>query len=750
MYRIRYVIFAALLLCLMGVNPASAQTAASITTLSGNGQIFCSCPAASGVDPLTGTFYPIVVLVKDINGRPLPNATVTWGFSSPTGFGSFFGDVTTTTTAADGTTSNLFIPGGGAQGTTSTPPTSFFITASSGSATASMTLTQVYTAFGGSGQVGLNTSNLPGAYTGNPITANSGQTGFTFNGTPYPNLSISVITSGGTPVSGASVRIINFQSSPTAACLTGVGADPGSVLTDVNGTATCTPVFTGSGNGSFELVLGGVPLCKCSQDPSNATTVADNVQNYYLNAPPPLTMTVTQATAGSVAVVSGSGQSATAGQPITAPLVAVVNAQGGGVLAGQSVIWSVSPAGSASLGSTTSTSDSNGQVSTTVTLSPSAVGTVTVTAALASNSNLKATFNVTAISAITLGGLTKISGDNQSAIINTAFSSPLVVQVVSSTGAPVPGIPVSFTANGGAVLSNTSVTTNSSGNAQVTVTAPGTPGSITVTATASSFSQTFNLTVSPPGPSLTSGSFSNAADGKSGSLSPCSLATITATGLVSGVTGVASSSLFGLGPLATSLGNDTVTFGNTQAPILNVGTIGNQQQLTFQVPCTASTGNNQVTVGVGAGSGSATVNVLPASPGVFQTATSLSLSSGGSYPMGIFVRPDGSYVTTSNPARKGEPIVAYVTGLGPATPAVGTNQLPLPTAISTANNQLVIGIANAGVPLISAQLSPDLVGVYLVSFQVPASAPSGNQVFSVGVTVGGQTYYSAGNALPIQ
>jgi uncharacterized protein (TIGR03437 family) len=191
-------------------------------------------------------------------------------------------------------------------------------------------------------------------------------------------------------------------------------------------------------------------------------------------------------------------------------------------------------------------------------------------------------------------------------------------------------------------------------------------------------------------------------------------------------------------------------FGSTPAPILNVGTVGTQQQLTFQVPCTAAVGSNPVTVAVGAGSATATVNLKPASPGVFETSTPLTVAGGNTYPMGVFLRPDGTFVTPGNPARKGDTIVAYVTGLGPATPSVGTNALPLPTAISTANNTLVIGLANQGIPLVSAQLSPDLVGVYLVSFQVPTTEPSGNQVFSVGVTVGGQNYYSAGASIPIQ
>ena len=752
LHKFRSFILAAIVACVFCAQVASAQTPASITVLAGNGQIYSTGVNAGGQDPATNATYPLVVLVRDANNHPVPNATVNWNFTSTfAAFGLFVGNVVTTTTGSDGTTSNVFIPQGGSFSTTTTPPTQYTITASTGSFSANFSMTQIYPASGIAGQIEVNT-NLAGGNSGNPITANSGQQGFVNNGQATQSISVSVITAGGSPLPGVSVRLANYQSSPSASCVTGFGADPGSVLTDSNGNAVCTPTFTGSGTGLFKPVIGGVPLCNCLQDPASPTLPQGivGVLNWFLDVPPPISMQVTPATPASVTAVSGSGQSATAGTAVPGPLVAVVNSQTGGVLAWQSIVWSVSPAGAATLANTTSTSDSNGQVSNTATLSANAVGAVTVTAALASNSNLKATFTLNAVSAITLGGLTKISGDTQTAIINSQFANPLVVQVLSSTGAPVPGIPVSFSANGGALLSATSVTTGSNGQASVTVTAPGAAGTITVTASASGFSQTFNLTVSPPGPTLTASSFVNAADGKGGSLSPCSLASIVAPGLVSGVQGLASSNPFGLGGLSNTVGGDTVTFGSTSAPILNVGTIGGLQQLTFQVPCTATAGSNPVTVGVGAGSATTTITLQPASPGVFQTNSVLSLSNGLTLPLGVFVRPDGSFVTQANAARKGETIIAYVTGLGPATPAVGTNQVPLPTAISTANNTLVIGLANAGVPLISAQLSPDLVGVYQVSFQVPSSAPSGNQVFSVGVSSGGQTYYSAGTGIPVQ
>jgi adhesin/invasin len=741
LHRYRLIVFAALLLCLFGLQVASAQTPANISVVSGNGQIFCSCPLAGG---LISGYYPLVVKVTDANNKPVAGATVTWGVvvGINNGFGNLLSD--TTVTAADGTTSNTFLPGGAGGGTPTTPPTFFQVNATVNSVTATFSLVQAFNASGGSGQISEDERQLPQADSNTPLQAIAGQQGFTSGGQSGQSFKIGVLSAAGAPVVGANVRIANYQSSPSASCVTGPGADPGSVLTDSTGYATCTPVFSGSGSGNLILVIGGVI------DPANPGPTFSNLLTYYLNAPPNIAFQVTTATPSSLAVVSGSGQSANAGQPVTGSLVAVVNAQAGGTLSGQTVNWSVSPAGAATLANTSTVSDANGQVSNSLTLSSGASGSVTVTATLASNSALKATFTVNAIPLITLGGLVKVSGDVQTAIVSTGFANPLIVQVNNANGSPVSGIPVTFTSTGGALLSTTSTTTGSNGQAQVSVTAPATAGAVTVTASAAGFTQTFNLTVSPPGPVFTDNSFRNAADQQVGSLSPCSLATAYATGVAPGVQGIVTGNMFGLGALAASLSGDSVTFGATAAPILNVATINNQQQITFQVPCDALAGTNQVTINVGAGKASTAVNLQPVSPGVFLRGATLTLANGGSAPMAVFVRPDGTFVTQSNSARKGETITAYVTGLGPATPSVGTNAVPLPTAISTANNTVVIGVANAGVPLISAQLSADLVGVYRVSFQVPASAPSGNQVFSVGATFGGKTFYSAGAAIPIQ
>ena len=119
----------------------------------------------------------------------------------------------------------------------------------------------------------------------------------------------------------------------------------------------------------------------------------------------------------------------------------------------------------------------------------------------------------------------------------------------------------------------------------------------------------------------------------------------------------------------------------------------------------------------------------------------------------VVVRPDGSFVTLANPARRGEIDRVFVTGMGPTTPSVSTGALPVPGSDSLVSGAVIVGINNAGTRVVTARLSPNLIGVYEVAFQVPTDAPTGNDVvLSVAVNAPGdnQTRFSNGSRLPIQ
>jgi len=90
--------------------------------------------------------------------------------------------------------------------------------------------------------------------------------------------------------------------------------------------------------------------------------------------------------------------------------------------------------------------------------------------------------------------LVVVSGNNQSAPVNTALPQPLVVQVNDAGGNPIAGVSVTFAAPSG-TLSSASATTNASGQASVNYTTGGSAGTVTITAAVNALSTQFTVNV---------------------------------------------------------------------------------------------------------------------------------------------------------------------------------------------------------------------------------------------------------------
>ena len=192
----------------------------------------------------------------------------------------------------------------------------------------------------------------------------------------------------------------------------------------------------------------------------------------------------------------------------------------------------------------------------------------------------------------------------------------------------------------------------------------------------------------------------------------------------------------------------SLTFGNITAPILDIGTNSSGQQVTtFQVPCSLAPASS-VPVALTVGSGTTNVNLAvgAVSPGIFQTLMSDGVT------RAVMVRPDGSYVSLQNPARRGETEIVYVTGLGATSPPVGTQSLPIPGTVATVQGTVLPGIGvGGGAPLVYARLSQDLPGVYAVAVQIPSDTTIGNNIgFSIGIQVSGTSVFSGLSKIPVQ
>ncbi|MGH8398243.1 MAG: hypothetical protein ACRETA_08375, partial [Gammaproteobacteria bacterium] len=164
--------------------------------------------------------------------------------------------------------------------------------------------------------------------------------------------------------------------------------------------------------------------------------------------------------AGSIAVVSGSGQSAVVGTPFANPLVVVVKTASGAAVSGTTVTFAGS--GVSFPSGVTAVTNSSGDAQ--ITAQPTAAGALTVTA---STEGLSTRFSETGTAAVA-GSIAVVSGSAQSAVVGASFANPLVVVVKTTSGAAVSGTTVIFAGSGVSFPSGATAVTNSSGDAQIT------------------------------------------------------------------------------------------------------------------------------------------------------------------------------------------------------------------------------------------------------------------------------------------
>jgi hypothetical protein len=563
--------------CLLGAGAARAQ---SITLISGNGQLLDTSPHSQS--------QPMVVMVRDASGSPVKGATVSWTVS-PTGQGNVLS--AQTTTDATGQSTNLFTAEGGNLNSKSFVQST--VTAS---------------AEGGSVQFTLTTVEFNGAIDYDnvvlikPTTRGAtlvGQAGATQN----EAVEVTVVAANGGTQQGAgipNVSVAVVQANPTDTST--LSCSGGSVIyTDTAGTAICNLVFGGLvGSGDFTIVIGG--------------TTEFGGFHYQVKAGAPAVFTNIQ----------GNNQSGNPGQSLRL-LSATLTDLGGNPVPNTPVTFT--PVGAVTLSRVSTTTDAEGNVAALPTLGTGA-GPVQVILAAGSVST---TFNLTINVIIT--GLNIVSGNQpQSALVNTQFASPLVVQVVDGT-TPVAGVNVTFAVAGGsATLSSSTVITDANGQASVTVTAGPTAGPVTVTVTASGTqgqgsTQFSNLTVTPPGPVCNS-AFDNGASFVPNKISPGGVAVIYCTsGVADGITGVVSADSYGPGPLVLpqEVQHVNVEFGEGAsgvfAPIYYVANVNGQQSIAVQVPFELyplSGTTIPVTISANSQAITLTVTIQQGAPGIFE------------------------------------------------------------------------------------------------------------------------------------
>ncbi len=202
-----------------------------------------------------------------------------------------------------------------------------------------------------------------------------------------------------------------------------------------------------------------------------------------------------------------------------------------------------------------------------------------------------------------------------------------------------------------------------------------------------------------------------------------SLATIFSTGLT-GITGVVGADRL---PLPLQLAGVSVRVHGVPAPILAVAAADGYGQINIQVPWERGSG--------------ATPSIE-----VTQNGDSVRLETVESSGWGAFFSDrqgfgivqhgaDYSLVTLERPARRGEILIAYATGLGDVYPPVQTGHAAPLEPLSWVMSTFISASLGGQVTNTSFRgLAPGLVGVYQINFQVPDSACNGDLPLAFSVT----------------
>jgi uncharacterized protein (TIGR03437 family) len=177
-------------------------------------------------------------------------------------------------------------------------------------------------------------------------------------------------------------------------------------------------------------------------------------------------------------------------------------------------------------------------------------------------------------------------------------------------------------------------------------------------------------------------------------------------------------------PLPTTLAGVSILVNGTPAPILAVANVGpagvaGSQQINFQVPFEAPGNGSIARVELRYKGISSFAVPTRVAPGIF----TLSDGSGA-----IQHGTDFSLVTHDHPAKKGEVIIVYVTGMGGVRPAVPTGAAATgPATVGFCYSPPVVSVGD----ILYAGITPGFPGLYQINVRVSPNAPSGDNNLNI-------------------
>ena len=134
-------------------------------------------------------------------------------------------------------------------------------------------------------------------------------------------------------------------------------------------------------------------------------------------------------------------------------------------------------------------------------------------------------------------------------------------------------------------------------------------------------------------------------------------------------------------------------------------------QLNAQIPAGLAPGTYPITVTSAYGSYTQPITVASAAPGIFILSTNADNTS-----QGAVVNQSGAVNSSTAPAKRGETIVIYGTGLGAVLASGGLSRTTAPVTAILAGTEL---------PVAFSGLAPGFIGLYQVNLAIPPGTPPG-------------------------
>ncbi len=171
-------------------------------------------------------------------------------------------------------------------------------------------------------------------------------------------------------------------------------------------------------------------------------------------------------------------------------------------------------------------------------------------------------------------------------------------------------------------------------------------------------------------------------------------------------------------PFPNSLGGVSATIQGRTAPVFFVS----PTQMSVLVPFATSGQSAEIIVRNGSQeSNRVTVPVARTSPGIYS-------QSQNGIGAGAVLRSNFSLLTGSNPARRGDTILIYLTGLGALNPALADGAPASSTEFSRVVENVNVYIGGQRATVSFAGAAPGFAGLYQLNVVVPPNAPLGPAV----------------------